>query len=245
MKPLTANELLTVWERGLNLPLPQKTINLLVQACPDMDADAVARLSIGERDARLLLLREWMFGTRLLNMAVCPGCSEHIEWETRVEDIRLQPLQKHDSSQEFSLEKDEFSVRFRLPCSLDISTVIADGTGPPDPAKLMASCILDSNRAGEPCEVDSLPDNVVQALNRRMEEEDPQADIRMVLTCPGCSHQWEARFDIANYLWLEIDGWAERILPAVHKLARAYGWAERDILNMSPVRRQLYLGMVG
>lgn len=244
MKPLTAAELLTVWEQGMNQSLLQKTLHLLARACPEIDPDAAAKLSIGERDARLLLLREWMFGSRLMNMVDCPQCSERLEWETNIRDIRLQSLQPHHSSREFSLELDEYSVRFRLPNSLDIASVIANGPDQPDPAKILAGCILDSQRSGEACEVNDLPDKVVQALNQRMEEEDPQADIRITLHCPNCSHQWTARFDIASYLWTEINQWAVRILQDVHKLARTYHWSERDILNMNPVRRQLYLGMV-
>jgi hypothetical protein len=248
MNPLSAAQLLILWEQGLNQPLLQKTFNLVAASCPEIDAEAAARLSIGERDARLLALREWMFGSRLVNMADCPSCSERVEWDTRIEDIRLQPVPSDGSAQEareFSLEKDEFSVRFRLPTSVDISTVLENSGGRPDPAELPACCILDARCGGNICDIHDLPDGVLEAVNRRMEEEDPQADIRMALTCPGCSHQWEARFDIVNYLWTEIDRWAERILSDVHKLARAYGWPEGEILNMSPVRRRMYLGMVG
>jgi hypothetical protein len=244
MKPLTANELLTVWERGLNQPLLQKTLDLLARACPGMDAENAAGLSIGERDARLLLLREWMFGSRFINTAVCPACSESLEWETHIEKFRLQPVQKHEPQQEFSLEVDHYSIRFRLPVSSDVSTVIAGNEGPPDPAKLLACCILDSRCKGKACNVENLPENVVQAISRRMDEEDPQADITITLNCPNCSHQWKARFDIASYLWVEIDRWAKRMLLDIQKLARTFHWSERDILAMSPVRRQLYLGMV-
>lgn len=228
----------------MNQSLLQKTLNLLARACPELDPNAVAKLSIGERDARLLLLREWMFGSRLMNMADCPQCSERLEWGTNIRDIRLQSLQPHHSSREFSLELDDYSVRFRLPNSLDIAAVIANSPGQPDPAKILADCILDSQCSGEDCKVEELPDKVIQALNQQMEAEDPQADIRIRLNCPNCSHQWGVRFDIVNYLWTEINHWAERMLVDVHKLARTYHWAEHDILNMSPVRRQLYLGMV-
>lgn len=244
MKPLTAAQLLAIWERGLNRPLLQKTLNLLTLACPEMDADTVAKLSIGERDARLLLLREWMFGSCLKNMAVCHQCSERLEWETNIRDIRLQSLQLHHSSREFNLELDDYFVRFRLPNSLDIAAVIANGAEQPDPTKILVDCILDTRCNGEACDIDDLPDKVIQALSQRMEEEDPQADISMALKCPNCSHKWAAQFDIASYLWTEINQWAVRVLQDVHKLARTYHWSERDILAMSPVRRQLYLGMV-
>ena len=93
--------------------------------------------------------------------------------------------------------------------------------------------------------IDLLPESVIQALNRRIEELDPQAEVRINLCCPVCSYRWEVFFDIASFLWAEINEWAVRMLQTVHKLARAYGWSEREILNLSPVRRQLYLGMVG
>jgi hypothetical protein len=89
-----------------------------------------------------------------------------------------------------------------------------------------------------------LPEAVLAELTARMEALDPLADIRMDLTCPQCGHRWTAWFDIAGYLWEEIQHWAEETLATVHQLARAYGWSEGEILELSPVRRQLYLGMI-
>jgi hypothetical protein len=244
MKPPAATELLTVWEHSIEQSLQQKTLNLLNLACPEIDSDSIARLSIGERDARLLLLRKWMFGSRLINVANCPQCSELVEWENDVEDVRLQSPQPPGLLREFTLEADDFNIRFRLPNSVDISEVIADEPGRPDPVKLMACCILDARCKDEACGLDSLTDRVLKALNRRMEEEDPQANIHIALSCPHCDHRWEIQFDIVSYFWAEINNWAERMLLAVNKLAGAYGWSEHDILNMSAVRRQFYLGLV-
>lgn len=243
MRPLAAYEVLNVWESGHIQTLVQKTLHLLSVACPELDFDALASLSIGERDARLLLLREWMFGSRLKNMANCPKCTGRIEWEYDIADIRLQPIQHDESTKEFSLEQDEFSIRFRLPNSLDILSVIAEGTERADPAKLLAHCIVQIQSNGKDCKADDLPEKVINTLIQRIEKEDPQADIRMILNCPYCSHQWEVHFDIMSYFWAEIDRWAQRLLQEVHILARAYGWSEQDILNMSPLRRQIYLGM--
>jgi len=185
-----------------------------------------------------------MFGNLLANMAECPQCSERLEWETDINDIRIQSSQQEKSAQEFRMEIDEFSIDFRLPNSLDISNVIDSSADQPDPVRLLSRCILDSRCRGEACEIEALPRKVMQALNRRMAEEDPQADICILLNCPNCSHEWNARFDVAGYLWAEIERWAVRMLHDVHRLAGAYHWSENDILNMSPVRRQLYLSMV-
>lgn len=244
MRPITPTELLTIWEQGINQTLMQKTLHLLSLACPYMDYNTIAKLNIGERDARLLQLREWMFGSRLNNMVDCPKCSERCEWETDIKDICLQSVQQHESIKELSLEVDKFSISFRLPNSGDIAAVIADKSGQSDPRKLLENCILKIQRNGENCEVNDMPDKVLRALNRRIEKEDPQADIRMIVNCPNCSHKWEAQFDIVSYFWTEINRWAKRILQDVYILARAFGWSEHEILNMNPVRRQLYLEMV-
>jgi len=81
-------------------------------------------------------------------------------------------------------------------------------------------------------------------LNQRIEELDPQAEVRINLNCPECFASLEVFFDIASFFGQKSMS-GGRMLQTVHKLARAYGWTEREILNLSPVRRQLYLGMVG
>ena len=79
MRDLNAEELLNVWEQGINRPMLQKTLVLLAAAFPEMGGDRLAELSIGSRDTCLLLLRERLFGSRLVNNAVCPACAERIE----------------------------------------------------------------------------------------------------------------------------------------------------------------------
>jgi hypothetical protein len=137
-----------------------------------------------------------------------------------------------------------FHIRCRLPNSTDVSLVASGGPQRKRTGELLARCIIDIKRDGKACDVNQLPDEVIETLSGHMEELDPQADIRMSLTCPDCGHTWDALFDIAGFLWAEIDQWAERMLHAVHKIARAYGWSEQEILNMSPLRRRLYLEMV-
>jgi len=243
MSPATT-ELLAVWERGLNQTKLQKVLALLALAYPDSAPDDLAKLSIGERDGRLLQLRKSMFGSRFACMADCPRCSERVEWETDVDDICPKPSHSSAPSDDYTLEVDEFRVRFYLPNSADISAIIENGAEEATPENLLTRCILDSRRSDEVCAVEDLPDRVKQAVMKQMETEDSQADVNMLLDCPNCSHRWEAPFDIADYLLDEINSWAERTFLAVHRLASAYGWSQDDILAMSPTRRQIYLNMV-
>lgn len=239
MRPPTTLELLDVWEIGGQQALLNKSIQLLA-ICSGTSPSHIASLSIGERDARLLQLREWLFGSRLLNKTNCPQCNEPIEWENTLSDLRLQSPGM-DEVREFTTSVDGFSIRFRLPNSQDIyqATTQADSAA----SRLLRDCILEL-RHNEAPYTDPLPDIVIDTLNQRMETEDPQANIDMRVNCPVCAHQWTVRFDILSYLWMEIDSWAHHIFQDVYVLARAFGWSEQDILRMSPQRRQRYLDMV-
>jgi hypothetical protein len=244
MRPLTATELLKVWEDGIHFTSTGRSLRLLGAACSTTDLDSMADLSIGERDARLLQLREWMFGSRLMNKMNCPLCTEPVEWVTELGDIRLQVPQTGTAPKIFELAVDDLHIRYRLPNSHDLASAAADPSYRSDPRKLLSACILAVNSEQKDLSPQDLPEKVWEELEEQMEKQDPQADIRMVLHCPACAHRWEAHFDIAGYLWTEIDNWARRVMHEVYLLARSFGWSEHDILAMSPRRRQLYIEML-
>lgn len=244
MRNLNDEDMLTAWEQGLNRSLLQKTLILLIAAFPETNPETLAGFSIGCRDTCLLLLRERLFGSRLVNNAVCPQCASRLEWEQDIADI-LVDTSELSANREFSLEYDDYDISFRLPNSLDLSAIEGITDVQTAEQQLIKRCILSAQCAGVSYDAGQLPETVVKALNNRIEALDPQAEVRIRLVCPECSHDWEVLFDIASFLWAEINVWAERMLQTVHKLARAYGWTEREILALSPVRRQLYLGMAG
>ncbi len=204
----------------------------------------LSHLSIGERDARLLQLREWMFGSTLRNKVSCPKCAEQVEWETDTGDLHLQTFTSEFSVREFLLEKEGYAIHFRLPDSADIARINRNESTEDIIKKLISGCILKIDREGKECPPADIPESVWEALDQKMGEEDPQADLRIKLTCPACSHGWETCFDISSYLWTEITNWAQHILQEVYFLARAFRWSEKDILTMSAQRRHLYLKML-
>ena len=246
MRPLDAAELLNAWEHGLNQPILQRALILVTAASPELDSNAVAKLSIGARDARLLQLREWLFGTQICSTAQCPLCGSQVEWEEKTTQLRLQAICDAESADEFSLDSDCYRLRFRLPASLDIARAMAEANKDArvGATALVKRCVVSAVRDGKACDVATLPEHVLEALSGQIGKLDPQADIITALTCPDCAHQWEVQFDIASFLWTEINSWAERTLRTVHRLASAYGWTLKEILNLSPIRRQLFLGMI-
>lgn len=241
MRPLTTPELLRTWEHGLNRPLMERSLDLLRAAAIAGEPEAAA-LSIGARDAQLLQLREWMFGTRLANTAVCPHCAERVEWENDVKDLRLPHASAGQSL--LSFEAEGYAIRFRLPTSADIAALDIRQPEAYNTAVLLQQCVTSVHCNGAAQHPADLPHHIIQALEKRMSEEDAQADITLLLNCPACSHQWPSRFDILSYLWSEINAWALNVLQEVYLLAKTFGWPEQDILNMSPQRRQLYLEMI-
>jgi len=97
---------------------------------------------------------------------------------------------------------------------------------------------------GQPHPIDHLPPDVLDAVETKMEQHDLQAHVLFELTCPQCAHIWSAVFDIAAFLWEELDAFAARLLREIHTLASSYSWHESDILGLSPYRRQAYLDLI-
>lgn len=242
MRALFPSELLEVWERGLAQPPTKRALALLAAACFDTPLEELAQLSMGQRDARLLELREWTFGPQMAAMATCPGCSERLELNFNIADIRVDP--EINSGEMLSINVAGYKVRFRLPNSLDMEFINDSKDLTTNRHVLLERCILSAQHSGGEIAVDQLPADVISAVVEQMAKADPQADVQLALSCSSCGHQWQVILDIVSFFWNEINTWAYRILREVHILASAYGWSEVDILNMSPWRRQFYLEMV-
>ncbi|HEY0098600.1 MAG TPA: hypothetical protein VGB76_06565 [Pyrinomonadaceae bacterium] len=241
MRALSDSELLDVWEHALEQPPLERALTLLA-AATGIDAGELAHLSIGERDALLLDLREQTFGAQLSSVATCPSCNEPLEMSFRVAQLRVAtPADKPPGS--FSLNVGGYEVSFRLPNSLDLSALASVQEVAAARRVLFERCLLAARRGDEEQTAGALPPEVVDAIVERMGQVDAQGDMQFALKCPACAHQWLEAFDIDSFFWMELNVWAQRTLREVHALARAYGWRETDILSLSPQRRRFYLSM--
>jgi hypothetical protein len=242
MRPLSAPELLDVWERGAGRPAAERVLALVIAAWSE--AEAAASLTVGQRDACLLDLREWSFGRRLEAAATCASCGEQLEFEADVADLRV-PHAPVEATDVLDARLAGFEVRFRLPNSLDAVAGAQQGDVSSAKEALLERCLVAASCDGEPVPAAGLPQAVVDAIGARMAEADPQADVQLLLACPACGHEWQTTFDIGVFLLGEIDAWAHHLLWEVHTLASAYGWREADLLALSPWRRRYYLEMAG
>ncbi|HSR50677.1 MAG TPA: phage baseplate protein [Acidobacteriota bacterium] len=243
MSSLTPFDLLRVWETGYARPPRRRALLLLEAAHPEEPPEELAALPIGRRDGRLLKLRERLFGRELVALTDCPECGQRLESAFSVDSVRFGG--QGPPEEEHAMKAGGYSLRFRLPNSLDLAALEGEAEEALLPKRLLERCLLSVRRRGREEKLEDLPSKVVEALVRRMGEADPQADVRTRLDCPSCSHQWEAVFDIVSFIWKELDAWAWRTLREVHLLASAYGWSESQVLSLSPWRRQFYLKCIG
>lgn len=244
-------ELLCVWERGQGQSPVEQALTMLVAACPENSRQALATLSIGQRDTCLLDLRQQLFGTELSSLADCPGCGERLEMNFRVSDIRApatppsaQPLSIRYPGKP-STKQSDYEASFRLPNSLDLMSLPVEASLAELRIKLFERCLIGVRRPGAKSEngqlAAKLPSKMIEAAIEQMAEADAQADVRLGLTCPCCERRWKATFDIVSYLWSEVQERATQLMREIHALASAYGWSEAEILALSSWRRQTYL----
>jgi hypothetical protein len=242
MAPLSAQDILRIWEAGVALEPVGRALAILAAASPGTPREALAALPVGRRDARLLEIREVTFGPTLDGVSSCPRCAGRVEFTLEVADLhaRIGPVAE---AAEGEVHLEDWSLRYRLPTSGDLAA--AAGYGDPGAARrvLAGRCILEARRGGAPVEALDVPPEAISRMAVAMAEQDPSAEVLLDFICPACGHAGQTLFDIGDYLWEEIRAQALRLLHEVHTLARAYGWREADILSLSAARRRAYLEM--
>lgn len=242
MRPLTAGELLDIWERGAGLGSADRAQALLLAAHESSRDPDPTQIPLGERDAQLLTLREWTFGKRVAAVTRCPKCKGEIELTFEVADLKVPPS---EASGELTISEGDYQVKFRLPNSVDVAAVSAEAAGEESVRKqLLRRCVTEAVRNGQAVPAELLPEFVLNALSNRMSELDPQAETDLQLSCESCGELWNEMFDVESFFWAEINAWAGRLLNDVHQLAASYGWGEKEILAMSAARRNAYLRLI-
>lgn len=231
--PLSAAELLAIWEENWQRPPLWQGLALLMAANPEQEWDALLAMPMGLFNAHLLTLHYWHFGPALTAVTTCTGCGEMVE-------VILDAASLHASHRDpppwLEVADAAGAVRFRPPTLADLIAA-GDATTLDAAAQLILARCLET--PSHP-----LPPATLTAVTNAMEHADPLAVIEMGGACPHCGQVWSAFLDVASFIWREVQTWAQRTLQEIHLLARAYNWREADILALTPMRRQAYLQMV-
>ncbi len=240
MLALRAADVLALWETGHPLHPVDRALVLLGATDPQRTRDELAALPLGQRDARLLALRERTFGDRLSASARCPDCGELAEF-----DLSCRALRGADQAVgNGEVEVAGYTIGVRALNSFDLAAAVCSADVSSARRALMTRCVTSARRGDAAVAPDELPDALCEDIGAAALATDPAAERLLDLRCPQCTRAWQITLDVAHVLWSEIAARARRVLLEVHLLARAYGWSEAEILALSDGRRGIYLQMV-
>jgi hypothetical protein len=226
MQPLSASELLTVWEQGVGRH-PVEQALLVLAACGGEAPEELAALPLGERDARLFAVYKQLFGPDLEAFGECADCGERLEYSVDAREFR----QSTPAAEGTELVSGDRVLHVRRLNSTDLLEVREAATDNEARRRLAERAV----------DTPGLSEAEVDAVSVRLAEADPQAELLIALHCPACRSANQVVLAIDQFLWTKIAWLAKRLLREVHVLASAYGWSEREILSLSAVRRRRYL----
>jgi predicted RNA-binding Zn-ribbon protein involved in translation (DUF1610 family) len=214
-----------VWEEANALRPVERALALA--SLEGEDADAVARLPLGRRDARLLRVHAALSGTALEATASCPHCGEAAEFALDVDELLARA---DDAVAPEPVDVGGRRISWRLADSRDV---------------LAAAEAVDVDAAErvllERCVEEGESEEVRSAVTTAMAEADPLAEVLVDLACPACGEPFVADVDVPRFVWAEVRARALGLLRDVDALARAYGWTEAEVLALGDSRRGAYL----
>lgn len=244
MRALSDLDLLEVWEAGLHQHPLERALILLERTSPDQPPSNLAALPLGEINRRLLRLHSQLFGPHLEGTVACPKCGTHLEFSSDASSFQS-PSPTETSPRSIHVDAPPWHVEARLSTWADLAAA-ARGDQVSDARRLLVNrCVTAAKRGDAPILAPTeLPDEIIDRLAGALAAADPDAEILLRMNCHDCHHAWDSALDPVDFLWTRLASQAKTLLLDVHTLAGAYGWSERDILGLGPVRRQAYLEMV-
>ncbi|MFC8272060.1 hypothetical protein ACFUJR_05830 [Streptomyces sp. NPDC057271] len=244
MRALPAGEVLRLWDECRDASPETRALALATAADDDTDSVPPAERPIGRVTALLLRLRNALAGPRMAATVGCPACRGTVEFQATTEALLALEDKIVDSPP--PLLHGGYEMVWRCLSYRDLQAV-AEQPEADDPDRgallLLERCLLSlrhEERTTVPVAVD-LPDAVRAALTEAMSSADPLADVLVDLKCPDCERTFTADFDVASFVWAEVESRGLRLLLDVDVLARSYGWSETEVLALSEPRRASYL----
>lgn len=240
LRPPTGADELVLVERLAAASAAERVTTLLAR-CVEQIGDqpggleAVRELTVGDREALLLSLRQAAFGERLLISVRCTDCDELMDIELSVRDLLVAPYDDVADRHELPLAAGG-QLRFRLPTGADQEAAAAAATALDGARVLKERCAVGPAQAGELADVET--------LGAEMARLDPQAEVQLGAICPACGAPVEALLDAATVLLDELTPDADALFREVHALARHYHWSQAEILGLELPRRRRYLALL-
>jgi hypothetical protein len=224
--------LLRAWEAGEPLRGDDRALAILATVA-GTPVEELARYPLGRRDAMLLGIHSGLSGRELAVLADCAGCATPLEVPLKVDDLVGSAASNTGEWRELDLGT--ATVRARPPSTADLAAL----TGPVDPVAIRAALV--SRCVSEVRPDRPLSTMEVGRLAELLQELDPLSDVWIEVTCAECATSTLVFLDVPALVWAGLRVRARHLVADVGALAARYGWAEADILAMSPARRRMYL----
>lgn len=187
--------------------------------------EVVRALPLGDRDYLVMKLRQITFGSRIELVLDCPACGGRMDVDFDLESV---PVEARPQQLEYRLRVEGgLDLRFRLPRGSDVEDAV-------DADALLARCV-----GGE-----SLPAGVRVALEKEIERVSPKVNSDFEAACPECEHRFATPFDPAAVLLRDFYRRQAQFERGVHLLSFYYHWPLREILALTPARREHYVDLL-
>jgi hypothetical protein len=236
MRSPSSEEILAIWEAALEEHPIDRALTIAAAFSGHPKA-MLAQLPVGVRDSLLFQARECLFGPRLETYAECPSCAGSLEFAIAIDELPLSRCSALEIAGAPGIAYETAQgLKFRLPNSVDLAAIAGEEDVKEAERLLVRRCILKDDF--------DLDDGALEDVNRAIAERDPAGDLELAVTCAACGRRWTEALDIATFFWRELNNFAKRLIGEVDTLAHAYGWPEREILQLSPARRAMYLELV-
>jgi hypothetical protein len=236
---LGSEERLRAWENAGNEPPLGREVALAV-AFGAGESETLPAVGMGDFHRKMLECYGEQFGREAGATAHCPKCSAGSEFS--VDLGKFVEAQTPAIVGELCVGGYQLSVR--LPTVGDLLAAGAAGNVEAARKCLIGRCVVRARRGDLDIAAESLPAEIITAIESELAKADPLGRFQMHVSCPECGHSWLERLDLGAFFWSGLEDSVTRILRDVDVVARAYGWSEREILALSASRRKTYVAMI-
>lgn len=260
LKPLTGmeEELLAASRQQESASLVTVVLSRCIQrigAISPVSEELVRNLLVADRQYLLLKLREATFGDRVRANIFCPWpeCGKRVAINFSINDIPIResedkgPAYKMILSPEIAgeLGEEDRQITFRLPNGADqeaISPLLAENEALAL-VKLLGRCVQRIGCLANPGEdvISQLLPAARLAIEQQMEKVAPKMELNMDVRCHECDREFMVPFDLHRFFFGEMRTSGDILYREVHYLAYHYHWSEREIMEMTRVKRHRYI----
>jgi hypothetical protein len=240
-----AAEILQLWEDNRERDPLSRSVALSATADPMLPFAATAALAIGERNLRMLHLRQRWTADDFEITAQCPNCQSQLEFTVNPSRL-IDAAEQQTARPRTPVTVGDTTIHWRALTTRDLMAAASQAPDAEQAGRaLVDRCIEEVTESGVVQTNHEPSDAERNALAEAIEAADPLCDVRFELGCVECKSPVTAGLSLTDTVWSELERKARSLVSEVHQLAAAYGWTESECLALSPQRRASYLEWVG